>query len=246
MTLREVLIKEGTWLFRWRSYLPLALLAPTVAAMWHYQWPNNSETLQNGWEATCLTISLLGLVIRVVTVGFVPPGTSGRNTKYQLACSLNTTGMYSIVRNPLYLGNYLMFLGVTLFPRTWWLPAIMTLLFWLYYERIILAEEAYLRRTFGGPFDDWAAATPAFIPDPRKWQKPALPFSFKTVLRREYPGLMGIAIVFFGLEVIEHYQVEHRLHAESPWLVLVVCSALLFLVLRTLKRRTTVLDIDQR
>ncbi|MGC9453013.1 MAG: methyltransferase family protein, partial [Oceanipulchritudo sp.] len=48
-------------------------------------------------------------------------GTSGRNTKQQVAYSLNTTGFYSVVRNPLYLGNFFMYLGIALFTHHWWL-----------------------------------------------------------------------------------------------------------------------------
>ena len=63
--------------------------------------------------------------------------------------TLNTSGLYSVVRHPLYLGNYLMWLGVALFSRTWWAPVIVSLVFWLYYERIMFAEEEFLRRQFG-------------------------------------------------------------------------------------------------
>jgi protein-S-isoprenylcysteine O-methyltransferase Ste14 len=229
MTLRENFEKTGVWLFRWRSYIPLVVLVPTFGAMWHYQWPHHSEALQGWWEFVCVATSLLGLLIRALTVGFVPSGTSGSNTKYQLASELNTTGMYSVVRHPLYLGNYLIYFGIALFPRVWWLPAMTTLFFWLYYERIMFAEEEYLRRTFDRQFEEWAENTPAFIPKVWKWKRTVLPFSLKTVLKREYSGLMGLAVVFFCLELLEHYAVEGRLHLEIAWVVFIGFSAALYL-----------------
>ncbi|MGB8874133.1 MAG: hypothetical protein WCC75_12145, partial [Desulfobaccales bacterium] len=45
--------------------------------------------------------------------GLPPRGTSGRNTQGQVAETLNTTGIYSLVRNPLYLGNFLIWLGLS-------------------------------------------------------------------------------------------------------------------------------------
>ncbi|MCP5107562.1 MAG: lipid A phosphate methyltransferase, partial [bacterium] len=50
-----------------------------------------------------LLLSFLGETIRVVSVGYAYAGTSGRET-YLRAESLNVTGIYSIVRNPLYIG----------------------------------------------------------------------------------------------------------------------------------------------
>lgn len=61
-------------------------------------------------------LSVLGFWIRSVAIATTPKGTSGRNTKEgQVAESLNTTGIYSMIRHPLYLGNYLMWIGIVLF-----------------------------------------------------------------------------------------------------------------------------------
>lgn len=67
---------------------------------------------ESTWAWSCIAVSLFGLLIRAVTIGFTPKGTSGRNTKEgQVAEVLNTKGIYSVVRHPLYLGNYFMWLG---------------------------------------------------------------------------------------------------------------------------------------
>ena len=102
----------------------------------------------------------------------MPKDTSRRNTGRPQAETLNTTGLYSVVRHPLYLGNYLMWLGVALFPGAWWAPVIVSLVFWLYYERIMFAEEEFLRRQFGEHYTAWAAATPAFLPRLGRWRSP--------------------------------------------------------------------------
>ena len=91
-------------------------------------------------------------------------GNVRRNTHGQKAEELNTTGVYSIVRHPLYVGNYLIGLGVTLVWLNWWVPVVYTLCFWVYYERIMVAEERFLEQKFGDSFRQWAASTPAFVP----------------------------------------------------------------------------------
>ena len=98
-------------------------------------------------------LSTLGLALRAAVVGRTPHRTSGRNTLEQVADSLNTTGMYSLVRHPLYLGNFVGWLGVALFPRD---PVVLlgsVLAYAIYYERIMMAEERFLRGRFGGAFE---------------------------------------------------------------------------------------------
>ena len=62
-------------------------------------------------------MSFFGLGIRVFTVGFTPKNTSGRNTAEQIADVLNTSGIYSMVRHPLYVGNFFMWLGIGLLTQ---------------------------------------------------------------------------------------------------------------------------------
>jgi protein-S-isoprenylcysteine O-methyltransferase Ste14 len=117
----------------------------------------------------------------------VPKRTSGRNTKNQKGDSLNITGMYSLMHNPLYFGNFFMFLGVTLFVRLWWVSVIYGLAFWLYYGRIILAKEAFLEETYGEDYLDYAKRTPAFIPKFNNWERPILPFLFRHIQNENIP-----------------------------------------------------------
>ena len=87
--------------------------------------------------------------VRSYTIGTTPRGTSGRNTEEQVAEQLNSSGIYSTVRHPLYLGNYLMWIGIVLFTKSISFTIIVSLMYWLYYERIMFAEERFLERKFG-------------------------------------------------------------------------------------------------
>ena len=246
MLLKEQLERDGKWLFRWRSFLPVACLPLIAVALVGMKWPFGDYELHNIWDMFCLGVSLLGLGVRVLTVGHAPAGTSGRNTKHQSAAVLNTTGMYATVRHPLYLGNYLILLGVVLSPLQWWLPVIYTLLFWLYYERIMLAEEIFLHERFGEEFVVWASATPAFVPRLSLWRAPAESFSLRSVLRREYTGFFLIILLHYGVEEFEHLSIDHRFVVEPYWTALLASGVIGYLALRCLKRRTTLLDVAGR
>jgi protein-S-isoprenylcysteine O-methyltransferase Ste14 len=249
MALIEELEKSGNWLFRRRSFLPLILFvaaAPVVIWGGHVQ-PDYASWQ---WWLPCLLVSILGQIIRVITIGYTPRGTSGRNTSEgQVAETLNTQGIYGTVRHPLYLGNFFMWMGVLLFTGAWWFNLAVVLAFWLYYERIMFAEEAFLRKKFGDRYLQWSARTPAFIPRLDGWVSPAVSFSMRNVLKREYNGFFAVFVSFAMVDVAQHVRInggwgDDALSAHWAWMLL--ASGLLFLTLRTLKKKTGVLDVEGR
>jgi protein-S-isoprenylcysteine O-methyltransferase Ste14 len=246
MGLREEFEATGNWLFRRRGYLPLLLFPLLLIAARESAYPSGGHALDLAWEGVCLLLALTGLALRVGTVGFVPRDTSGRNTGGQLAGSLNTSGFYSIVRHPLYLGNYLMWLGVALFPRSWWAPVIVSLVFWLYYERIMFAEEEFLRRKFGPLYVSWAAATPAFLPRPRLWRRPGARFCLLTVLRREHSSLLALIASLTALEVASDYAYTGRLIVDPVWGTALAVTLVLCLAVRAAKHGTRLLHVEGR
>jgi protein-S-isoprenylcysteine O-methyltransferase Ste14 len=242
MPLREEFERTGSWLFRWRSYLPLALIGVILLAMRQYRYPGDSQRLDDLWEGICLLVSCFGLGIRIFTVGYTPRATSGRNTRRQVAETLNTTGIYSIVRHPLYVGNFFMFLGVVLFAYLWWLTLIYVLVFWLYYERIMFAEEAFLRKKFGDEYMTWANNTPAFIPRFRNYRKPDSAFSLKKVLRKEYNGFFAVIIGMFILEELGEIILNGKPELDLQWVIFLSLGIIVWATLRIIKKRTTWLN----
>jgi protein-S-isoprenylcysteine O-methyltransferase Ste14 len=246
MTLRNAFEKSGSWLFRYRSFLPLLCLPLFGAALVEFSYLRTSHRLNEWWQAFCLLISFGGLAVRVVTIGSAPACTSGRNTKQQVAATLNTTGMYSVVRHPLYLGNYLIMLGFTMVFHNGWLVCVISCIYALYYERIMMAEEAFLREKFGDRFEQWADATPAFIPKFHGWKPAALPFCWRTVLQREYNAFFLIVAVFFLLDLIGDSVAERQFKLDVSWFVIFLCSFVIFSTLRFLKKRTRILQVEGR
>ncbi len=238
--------KEGNFLFKHRGEIPvvLFLLAIPVVYFTHSRMGVQAKEITS-WVA--FSLSFLGFVIRAIAIATTPKGTSGRNTKEgQVAESLNTTGIYSIVRHPLYLGNYFMWIGIVLFTFNWMFVVIVTLAFWLYYERIMFAEERFLERKFGDSYMNWANATPAFIPCLRKYKKNTVPFSFKSVLRREYSGLLATVVGFVFIDDLRHFFRFGNVELETNGHYLLLGAVLLALILRSIKHYTPLLKEEGR
>ncbi len=253
MRLPESMIKHGHTLFRWRSYIPLLFIIPLFFAFRESVVVERAlgDGVEDLWVLFCFLVALSGLAIRWMTVGFVPAGTSGRNTQGQRAEALNTTGIYSIVRNPLYLGNFIIILGVLLSIKVWWLIALGCLAFFIYMERIILAEETFLTETYGKDYTDWRAKTPAILPNFKLWQKPELSFSWKTVMKREYPALIAIGAVFFITEFLTDIFFEGEnfrawLADDFAWPLMFAVFLAIGLTCRYLKKNTSYLKVEGR
>jgi protein-S-isoprenylcysteine O-methyltransferase Ste14 len=248
MAFREELEKQGKWLFRWRSYLPLLILPIVFIALRNSEYLETTfgDTADGIYEGFCLTLSFAGLMIRCMTVGYIPRGTSGRNTKGQKAEHLNTTGMYSIVRHPLYLGNFFIVLGIALFLQAWWLSLIAVLAFFIYYERILFAEEEFLRKKFGESYLNWARKTPVFFPKVKNWRSPSLPFSMRAVLGREYSSFFAIVASFTFLEAAGDLVAESKLELDVSWMIFFSTGLIIYIVLRILKKKTGFLHSAER
>ena len=241
MKIVEHLPRAGDFFFKWRSYLPLLFLPVVAASFIGFSYPYGSRAFALVWEVGCFFISVAGVALRSFTVGTAPAGTSGRNTRAQKARALNTTGPYSVVRHPLYVGNYVIALGIALVPRVWFLPIMMSLAFLLYYERIAAREEEFLELKFGDEFRVWASRVPAMIPSFGGYRPPALPFSWRVALGREYHGFFGVIAAMFILDAVGEFVISGRISFDLLWTAMFLSGALFFVTVRFLRKRTSLL-----
>ena len=231
MTLRDHFEHSGNWLFRWRSYLPLIFFVVLAFGLRSFRTSPDNYSHAADFDILAFTVGMVGLLVRGYAVGYSAYGTSGRVTRNQEARALNTTGLYSVVRHPLYVGNYLMWLSATMCTRSMWAVVVVSLIFWLYYERIMFAEESFLRRQFGEVFDRWAATTPAFLPSIKHWRAPTSSFVWRRVLRRERSGLLGLAATFFAIHFAVDWAGGAPMHLSSLWTVVFASSLLFYAVM---------------
>ena len=245
MALTEQMESQGTWLFKYRGVLPLIIFA--IGAFLYIRNESNPESwILEGrkqdiyYEFSCLIISLFGFLIRVYTVGYSPNNTSGRNTKRQVADELNTKGIYSIVRNPLYVGNFFMWLGIAMLTGNFWFIVAFTMFYFLYYERIIFTEEQYLKKKFGDTYIQWAKNTPVIIPKFSSFKKLHYGFNWKKVLRQEKNGLAALLIIFSVFDITGELVKEQQNYNELLQITGLL-GVITYCILKFIKYKTTLL-----
>jgi protein-S-isoprenylcysteine O-methyltransferase Ste14 len=239
--------KSGNLLFRHRGQIPVFLFIIAIPVIYFTDINDWDESTIMVLTWSSIALSTLGFLIRAWAIGTTPKGTSGRNTKAgQVAEVLNTKGIYSVVRHPLYLGNYFMWIGIVLFTFNIWFVITVSLAFWLYYERIMFAEERFLEKKFGDNYMEWSQKVPAFLPAFQKYIRNDIPFSMKSILRREYSGLLATVIGFVFIDHLRYYFQNGNIDIfrSSSWILLI--SLFITLILRTLKHQTRLLhEVDR-
>src|SRR3989338_7652997 len=241
--LSQALVRQGEFLFRWRGYLPLLLAPLVIYGFKDFQYYRESHFYDRLLEVVCFAVALTGLAIRFLVMGYAPAETMGRNPEQ--ARVLKTAGMYSLCRNPLYLGNFFIGLGIFLFLESALILLVYVLSFWLYYERIILGEETFLLRKFGGEYARWAERTSLIIPRFAKWRKPDEPFCWRRAVRREYRRFFAIISLMTLFEIAGDFVITGQLKFDWEWRVIFGLGLGAYLAVRFLKHRTALLQVDR-
>ena len=155
--------------------------------------PFDSEAANLWWQVASLVVAFGGAGWRFITSGYAALGTSGNAKKEAVAAELNTTGPYSLVRNPLYVGRILNFTGIAMLSGSWVFGALVFLVSVIVYERISIYEEQFLSEKFGEDHRQWAEQIPALLPRLTGWVKPKYSFWWRRAIRREYKKFFYLA-----------------------------------------------------
>lgn len=247
MALKRELESQGNWLFKFRGQLPVVLLF--VQLFVYYSSVSGYKLRFEDpffWSLVCLAVSLLGQAVRFSAIAYTPKNTSGRNTKMQVADTVNKTGIYSVVRHPLYLGNFFMWLGIAMITQDIAFVTIFILIFWIFYERIMFAEEQFLSRKFGDQYKEWASRVPAFIPDFSGWVKSKSTFSLKNLIKRESVGIFNLIFVFWIFS-LEYILIRGKSAVISdPWFYIMIATAILTAIIWVIRKKTKLLVVEGR
>ena len=190
----------GRFVFGYRDYLvPAALLA--VIALTRPQAPFGSERLDAALDALGLLVAVVGQVLRMAVIGYAYIQRGGAQ-KQLSAPKLVCAGFYAHSRNPMYAGDFLLFLGLSLIYNSPWvylvvLPAVAFSLL-----AIVTAEERYLGRRFGAAYADYCRTVNRFVPGLRGLRTTlrGMHFDWRRVLRKEYGTTFAwVSAAFFLL-----------------------------------------------
>ncbi|MEZ4802167.1 MAG: isoprenylcysteine carboxylmethyltransferase family protein [Gelidibacter sp.] len=110
-----------------------------------------------------LCIAIVGQLIRMVTIGMEYIVRGGKNRRIY-ADGLVTDGMFSHCRNPMYVGNIMLVIGMSILSNNIMAVIVMIPFFIFIYQAIVRAEEAFLRDKFGAGFDTYCANVNRWMP----------------------------------------------------------------------------------
>lgn len=191
---RTLLLKSGTFFFRFRNYLfpifgasMIILTRPTL-----FLGNKNFDVLI---VTIGMVLALGGLAFRLFVIGFAYIKRGGKEGKV-FADNLVVDGLFAHVRNPMYLGNFCIFVGLGLIYGSPWVYFFFIPFFTFVYLSIVVAEEDYLRRHFGAQYTAYCAKVPRFIPNFTGIKQTLSTFTYdwKKSLRKEYGTSFGTLI----------------------------------------------------
>lgn len=102
----------GGFFFRFRGQLPLVFLVILIPLSFWIKYPLYPENSMIIVQVISSLLILFGIAIRAWVIAQKNPHTSGRNRHEQVAHSLNTSGLYSVTQHPLYMGSFLIWIGI--------------------------------------------------------------------------------------------------------------------------------------
>jgi protein-S-isoprenylcysteine O-methyltransferase Ste14 len=180
----------GALLFRNRSWLPVPFLLVALLAPGH-------PTLVN-WLVGAIPI-VIGEWIRLAGVAAAGTVTRRRSRDVQ---RLVTYGIFGWVRNPLYVGNFLIWMGFVVISGVLWFLPVAIVLFAIEYTLIVAYEEGVLESIFGREYLGYKQTTARWIPRPPK-QRETGQHDWAEAWRSEMSTFMqyaALAVVFGAKE----------------------------------------------
>jgi protein-S-isoprenylcysteine O-methyltransferase Ste14 len=240
--MKTIMERIGVFLFKHRNLVfPLTI----VAAYLFIVPPDEtfgSRLLEQWKDVAAVSMVLAGVILRTLVLSFtaVPRAGVGREVNAE---SLFTGGLFGACRNPLYVGNMLIYSGVFFMHGD---PRIVIggiVVFGFFYQCIIAAEEAYLRGRFGAEYAAYCGRTPRW-----GFRLSALPaslreakFSLKQGLMIDYNPAANAVAMLAATEIYETLY-EHG-HGDQRLFLLflagvIVAAAAWTAALRRMKKRS--------
>ena len=178
----------ATKIFKYRSYTPI----PFVILMLIFENATITSLVVG------FVIAVGGELIRLWGVSWA--GSETRTTGGVGGTYLVIRGPFAHVRNPLYVGNILMYLGLgimsmSLFP---YLQIVAILFFIIQYQFIVKEEEGFLIKKFGNDYQKYLQNVPRFFPRVTKYIDTSVPqpnYSLSAGLKSETRTLQAFGIV---------------------------------------------------
>jgi len=233
-----LLITYGNFVFKYRDKLfPATLIVLLI--LFPPPAPDEGSGVDLISAVSSLVVALAGEMLRVLTVGLEYIKRGGLN-KQVYASSLVTNGLFAHCRNPLYVGNVLIALGLLSIADRLALFLIGAVLTFITYIAIVAAEEDFLRRTFGAEFEAYCARVHRWLPDFHGFGATlkSMRFNWRRVALKESSSFYGwivSAVLIEGVGI--RFQPSLMMRPDALLFIgLFVAGTLAFVTIRILKQ----------
>jgi protein-S-isoprenylcysteine O-methyltransferase Ste14 len=240
----DLMVKLGRFFFRYRNIFgPVVFLVGLAFSRPEY--PFGSSALNIAFDIAGAIVALLGQSLRVLTIGYEYIVRGGRNRQVY-ADALVQGGVFAHCRNPLYVGNVLMLVGLALVIHAVAFYVIVIPAVVFVYACIVAAEETYLREKFGGAYDDYMLRVNRWWPRLTGFRNSVagMRFNWRRVLVKEYNTtfiLVG-ALVFLRLWSEHSIVGSGALPSPGSLFAGIAVWAGLYLAVRALKKSDYITD----
>lgn len=213
-------LRNGLWLSRRKRWLPLVFIVSACIAVL-MATPYSIAHGRIFLTVLCVFFAALGIVVRCA---------AGRRPKSTLEQTINSGGIYSVIRFPYYLSDILIMLGLTLYTGVGWYIFMMIPLGYFIIERIILSEESSMINRHGEQYLHWSKETNALIPAMLNWNKTSYRVGFTTLLRNESKFVLLTVIGFCLINLMKHLVIEFSFTVGAGWLIALLAAIAVFIL----------------
>ena len=233
------MIKIGSFFFKYRNYLfPVVFV---LSLIFIKPKPFLGSVSMDRWmDFFGMIVALSGEILRILVIGYAYIKRGGEN-KRVYAEDLVQGGFFAIARNPLYLGNILILIGIAIIINSMLFYIVGIPLFIYFYFSIVIAEENFLRKKFGSEYENYCKRVNRFLPDFKKLKEAIrdITFNWKRVIIAEYGTLFaGIYSIIFLITWEKYYFFGYYIKGSKilDILYLYILFTMLYLITRYLKK----------
>jgi len=237
-----VMIRLGNFFFRYRDALFPLVFALMAAALWPV-FPFGSPSLDHAVDGLGLALALAGQTLRAIVIGLAYVKRGGKNRRVH-ADTLVQEGLFAHSRNPLYVGNILVLLGLIVIHGSPYFLLAGGAFYLLAYLAITMAEEQFLDKKFGAEYRVYCQRVPRFrlrLHGLRDTMR-GMTFDWRRAIRKEYGSTLSWTACALCLLVWEDWRnlgptaARHKAAIVTPILAVLLVAYAIARIMKKTKR----------
>ena len=202
-TTASFVLRCGNFFFRYRDALSPAVVL-TLLILTRPLRPFGSDAADRVLDGVGLFLGCAGEALRIAVIGYAYIVRGGRARRVY-AEDLVTAGFFAVSRNPLYLGNLLVYAGLAVIWNNPWMYVVAGSFFLFLYHSIVAAEEDFLHAKFGATYEQYCRDVARWIPNLGRLSAAleGMSFSWRRVVIREYGTIAAWGLTASMLLIVE-------------------------------------------